>query len=104
MSEAPLEKVETFVGVHRMSGIGDIRSGSDRPGSGKLFQRQIDEFRADGQVLDSVIHSDMEMVVWLMKQRIPSFMFVAPEVTPPSERPDDALFRCIATRSRGAAS
>ena len=87
--EASLEKMETFVGVHNLNRIADIRSGTERPGDEPLLRKQIDEFRADGIHIDVVIHPDPNLVSWLIKQRIPGLMFTEAEVTPPAHRPDD---------------
>jgi hypothetical protein len=89
-NEEPVERLEVFAGVHRMNGVGDLRSGTTRPGLGSILQRQIDEFRANGEVVDAVIHSDISLVAWLMSQRISSLLFGDAGVTPPKDRPDDA--------------
>lgn len=91
--QAKLEVVETFCGVHRIDAVDDIRIGTKRPGSGSVFQRQIEEFRASGVVIDGVLHADLGMVTWLMQQRIASLLFTAPGVTPPESRPDDSTGR-----------
>lgn len=88
--EASLEKVETFCGVHRINDIGDIKCGTERPGTGPILQRQIDEVRSAGNHVDSVVLGDASMLGWLLKNRLAAMLFMAPEVTPPQERPDDS--------------
>lgn len=91
--ETSLEKVETFCGVHRINDIGDIKCGTDRPGTGTVLQRQIDEVRASGVHIDSVVLGDASVLGWLLRSRLAAMLFMAPEVTPPQERPDDSAGR-----------
>ena len=89
LSKAPQEAVERFLGVHRVEPIAQVISGCERPGEAPLLIRQIEDFRAGGDRLDTVVLPYPDLVTKILQMRLASVLFLAPGSTPPKYRPDD---------------
>jgi len=89
LAEADISAVERFLGVHRVDPVAQVISGSERPGEAPLLVRQIEEYRANGVRLDTVVVPDPSLVTPLLQARLAVVLFLAPGSTPPKYRPDD---------------
>lgn len=89
LSEASVEAVERFLGVHRVEKVAKILSGSERPGEAPLVQRQVEEYRAGGVRLDAVVYPDPALTAWILESRLAAILFLPPGSIPPRFRPDD---------------